>query len=369
MKKILSLLLILSVLFALCSCGRKYKPQKSTDEEARVVMTLSLDGEEYEIKYELYRALFLANKSDVDGGDEGVWTGANSADYINRINEIITEEAAYIYSALHLAEKLDIDVYSSEADDYVDECITVCVEGDGSGIIGTGSYGKYLGSLKAAGLNYSVSDLMFRYSYALAEINEYYLGEENAAVGNLGGALDTSDESVRSFYYSDECTRVLRAFVSSSLRSREWAESFRDNLEERADDKSRALYIINNTTVPYSELILNNEITGVIIGKHAMDKAYYIDYTSAAFSIGEGEVSRVATVKGTGSGDVDGYYVFVSLEKSDSHLEEYKSDIKDAYIENAIGKILSDISDSLVGSVTYEDGYESISHNSISMDP
>lgn len=370
MKKLLSVILLLSVMLSLCSCGRKYKPQKSTKEESRVVMSLSVDGEEYDIKYELYRALFLANKSKIDGGDADVWTGVEAAEYVSQINEIITKEAAYIYSALHLAHKLDIDVYSSEADDFVDECITLCVEGskDGS-VAGAGSYEKYLGSLKSAGLNYSVCDLMFRYSYALSEINKYYLGEENPALGSLGGAIDTSDESLRTFYYSDECVRVLRAFVPSQLRSYEWAEDFRDDIAACEGDMEKALHIINYTAVPYSELILDGEITGVLIGKHAMDKSYYTDYTNAAFSVSDGGTSCVATVKGTGYTDIDGYYVFSSLAKGDGHFNENKALVKDAYLENEIGKILDGIIASLVDSAEYEKDYSLISHKDISMDP
>ena len=63
MKKLLALLLIAAtLLFTACS-GGKYKEQKSTDEEATIVMTMKIDGKEYGVRYELYRALFLNYKS------------------------------------------------------------------------------------------------------------------------------------------------------------------------------------------------------------------------------------------------------------------------------------------------------------------
>ena len=73
MKKILVLFIIVMTLMGLCSCGEsKYKPVPSTDEEARVVMTFSADGQSYQMKYELYRALFIGNKAIIDGGDDSV---------------------------------------------------------------------------------------------------------------------------------------------------------------------------------------------------------------------------------------------------------------------------------------------------------
>ena len=41
--------LILSSVFSLFSCGEKYEPVESTEEEERTVIEISYDGEEYEI--------------------------------------------------------------------------------------------------------------------------------------------------------------------------------------------------------------------------------------------------------------------------------------------------------------------------------
>lgn len=70
MKRAVSLFLLLAILLSLLvGCKEKYPKIESTDEEARVVATLSVGEGEYELKYELYRALFFTYKSEVDGGD------------------------------------------------------------------------------------------------------------------------------------------------------------------------------------------------------------------------------------------------------------------------------------------------------------
>lgn len=368
MKKTLSALLIIATLIGLCSCGRKYKPQKSTEEESRVVMTLSVDGETYNVKYELYKALFLANKSAVDGGDDGVWQGDRAQEYIDLINERIILAASNIYSAFHLADTLDINVSSSEADDFVDECIRIGVEGDGN-VVGAGSYEEYLAQLKSRGMNYAVGELMLRYSYALSKINEYFIGESDVALGNMGGNLDLSDSAITEFYNSSDSVRVLRAFVPQGLRSEEWIENFRDELAAKGSDTDRALYIINNTSVAFSELILNGEITGIVQGRSSLDRTYYSDYIDEAFSLEAGEVSRVITVEGTGDITSDGYYVLVALEKTEEHLSENIDLIKDEYIANEIGKRLGAICDSLIDSASLSADYSNISHKDIKADP
>ena len=58
LKKLICALLTVAMLLALISCG-DYEPVPSTADEARTVMTFRIEGEKYELKYELYRCLFL----------------------------------------------------------------------------------------------------------------------------------------------------------------------------------------------------------------------------------------------------------------------------------------------------------------------
>ena len=83
MKKFTALLIIVTLLLSLISCGdEEYPPVQSSELEKQVVMTVEYDGEKYDVKYELYRALFLNLRESVDGGDSSVWSGENKAEYI-----------------------------------------------------------------------------------------------------------------------------------------------------------------------------------------------------------------------------------------------------------------------------------------------
>ena len=102
MKKIISFILLLAISLALVSCGSEFEPVKSTEAEAKTVLTIEYGGEKYEVAYELYRALFLTYRDEIDGGDRGAWSGEDKEDYENRINEKIFDSIAEIYSAFYI---------------------------------------------------------------------------------------------------------------------------------------------------------------------------------------------------------------------------------------------------------------------------
>jgi hypothetical protein len=247
MKKILSLILIISSLALLVGCDNKYKPVESTEEEARVMFTLSFEGETYEVRYELYRALFLANKPIVDRGDDSVWSGEHSDEYISRINEIITAKASDIFAAIHHAKSIGYDAYSSDADAKIQEYIKGAVEGDGEQI-GHGSYDAYLQSLKDNYLNYSVATLLMRYSFATTAINEYYGGTVHEVFGNTMGEYVYTADDVRDYYMSDDCARVMEVYVPTGVRSKVWFADFCAKLMLEDSELDMAVKIISSTS-------------------------------------------------------------------------------------------------------------------------
>ena len=95
MKKIIAFILLAASLFTLASCGDEdYPPVESSAVEAQVVMTIEFEEKKYDVKYELYRALFLSLRKSVDGGDASVWTGDNKSEYIGKIDAIIKKRIA-----------------------------------------------------------------------------------------------------------------------------------------------------------------------------------------------------------------------------------------------------------------------------------
>ena len=366
MKRIIALIIAVATLITLASCGSKYEPVPSTEDEMRVVAKMNIGDESYDVNFELYRALFLSNKASIDGGDDTVWSGENSAEYVARINKIIFDKASVIFSAIHTAESLGTDMYSSEIDDRIEEYIRISVEGDGSSVTGHGSYDAYLAALKAKNMNYAVGELMFRYAIAVRKINEYYVGNVDE-LGESDAKFEVTEEKVREFYYSDDAVRVLNAFSQEGIRDLAGMESLRDAINSKDSDLSVAYYIISCTSVTASELVMDGKVTGNLIGRYSLDRAYYSEYTREAFETPVGSVSDVILVDGIEDGYSDGYYLVYRLEKSEEHLTACYDEIAEAYVSNAIGARLGANAQTLSSSLTLTDNYSLISHSEIRM--
>lgn len=366
-KAIASIILIFSVILLFGCGGNGYAPVQSTAEESKVVYTLTVDGKNYDVKYELYRALFLNYKSSVDLGNDSVWSGENKDEYVAQINEIILNKAADIYSVLHFAEKLGLAPYSDETEANINEYVKLSVDGNGADVIGFGGdYDAYLASLKEMNLNYSVQVLLLRYSLMLEKINEYYLGTEDPALGHLPGEYEFSEDDVKAYYESDDSARVLQGFIQRDAveNSYERAINLKESIENAENDLNVALSIINNTTATPTDLILNGEVSGIIIGKNTVTDPIYDRYTETLFALDVGEVSDVIFI----SGIDPGYFVIYKLEKSDAHFVSSYDAVAESYLNNLIGTELRTIGTSLAESANYTGTFNSLTHADISMD-
>ncbi len=359
MKKIISLLLILSSIIMLASCSvSSYKPVESTEEESRTVMTVTVDGERYDIKYELYRALFLNFKSDVDGGDSSVWTGENKDEYIDEINARIKENVSDIYSTLHVAKKIGIDPYSRDIEKKINDAISAAVESD----VYEKDYDKYLARLKELNLNYSAHVLMLRYAFLIDEIETYYAGDiEDGIYGSVGlGKLTYTEEDVRAFYDSDECVRVLRAFLSSKYADRARAERLREALLTKSGEDEIGTYMI-------AETLAGGDLKdGELIARHNLNKSFYGEMTDAAFALDTFGISEVMEIV-TGSDENDGYIILYRAVKSEEYYTDCHESVVEAYVQNEIGKILDTASAEFLSSIEMTDVLGSLEYDKISM--
>ena len=342
MKRAIIGLLIFSLLFALVSCGgggSSYEPVPSTEEESRVVMTLSFGDNKYDVKYELYRALFLTYADEISGGNDTVWSGPDKDVYVKKINELIAERAADIYSVFAVCEHIGFDLHSSKVDKRIDEYIKESVEGSGS-VIGYGSYEKYLEALERMNLNYSVQTLLFRYAIGLEAIDEHYIGTFDADDIKdeiKFGELTYDADDVKEYYYSEECKRVLRAHIqaSSHYEPIEYAERVRDKMITAAESGESAV----------ANVVINTGLTaptevqrGYVMGRYNLDSLYYSRLTDAAMGLSVGDVSEVISVH---NGDEEILYILYCAEKSDEHFEEAYSEIAYVYLTNAVGEIIN----------------------------
>ena len=361
MKKLLPIILVLIFALSLFSCGDKYPPVESTAEESQTVFTLSYDGREYEVKYELYRALFTSMKESVDGGDDSVWSGENKAEYVKKINEKIIDYAAEIYSTFSLCERAGINVYSNKYEDKIDEYIELSVEGgivNGLKVMGfEGDYQKYLDSLKKEGVNYSVQRLLLRYSIAVDELSEHYIGEE-LTDGPEFGEIKYTESDIDSFYYSDECVRVIYAYLSSDAYTENRANEVRDVMASKTGADAVANYVISHTTT----LVASDVKFGLLIAKNNLDDRYFGEIRDAAFSLEIGKTSEVITLN---TGSENGFVIMYRVDKSGEHLAAKRTDVINVYLENEFGKILLEHKNGFVGGFRAESLLSQIDHATI----
>ena len=363
MKKITTLILLLSLCFSLFACGNKYAPVESTEEEKQIMYTMSMDGKEYEVAYELYRALFLQYKSGVDGGDNDVWTSGEREKYITEINDIIFSRISDIYAVFHLCDKVGIDVYSDVVEDTISDYIKVSVEGGSIDDVKfegfDGDYDAYLAHLKSENLNYSVQVLLYRYSIAYLMLEDYYADKVSGE-----DTVSYTREDVKAYYDSDECVRVLEVFLSTTneydklINTLERAERLRDGIAQQSNEYDVGTYMISNT------LSAEGLRDGMVIGKHSLDPAYYEDLTLTAFSLSLGETSEVVEIITSTS---SGYYILYRAEKSDENFEKCYDQIEASYILNLIGTDIFDTANALKVRIKQTNAFTALVHSEISM--
>ena len=108
MKKLLKtllLFLLIGTMLLLSSCG--YREERSSRKDRQVVATVG----DYEVRYELVRALFHVVKEDVDGGDETVWQGEDANLYFDAAMEKVETYLLSIFGTFAYAESIGIDPY------------------------------------------------------------------------------------------------------------------------------------------------------------------------------------------------------------------------------------------------------------------
>ena len=363
MKKLVALILVLATLMLSVGCKKnKYPEIESTEEEARVMMSFSIGGEKYEMKYELYRALFLNLSSHYDNGDKSFWDKAESSDELVELNKKILEYTLDIFAVLHVAKSIGFDPYSDEAEDIIADYIEQSVEGDGDTVIGFGgNYDAYLESIKAANMNYSVQKLLLRYSVAYDKILTHYQGttNENNPSENQNAAVSFTPEDVFSFYNSSNAVRVSTVVIDATYLSYTRVQEIRDEIAAAPTTASALETAIKRTNSIESEII-----NGVVIGTHTLDKAYYSDVTATAFKMGLYETSEVITVVTDIGAE---YWILYKQDKNEEHFQKCYNDMASVFTSQMIGERLEDVKATLRASLSESNAYQSLKHSEIKM--
>ena len=372
MKRIVALFMLICLLVgSLTACKKKYKPVESSEEESRVVMTLSFSGHTYEVKYELYRAFFLTYKSEIDGGDDSVWTGADKESYIAIMNERIVDEVTEIFAVFALCEMNGFDLYSKDVEKKITEMIRVSVEG---GAYGDdiyegfdGDYDAYLTSLKAIYHNYSTAVLLMRYSIGRGMLESHFIGSSryDDSTGVLtDGKLQYTVDTIRDYYYSDNASLMLSTYIAEgvSYTPREYAEEVRLEIVDEAKYGTEAVKILMiNRGTPTAITELEN---GVLYGRYSLARDYKA-LGEAAHNLAVGEVSEVIPTYAPNDGKR--YYVMYKMEKTEEFFENFYANIVEVYLYDTIGLMIKSTGDALATAVTYTDAHSEIIHGEVRM--
>ena len=358
MKKLICLILALAAILSLVSCGgSKYPPVASTDEESKVIMTYSLDSEKYEVKYELYRAIFLNFITEYDYKKDGFFESEEGKAAVEKINEYFYSYTLDIYSTLHLAKKIGYDPYGADADSSVAELI----KNDVDNYHFNGDYDAYLASLTAINLNYSVQDLLLRYNLAYEKITDYYCGTDdldNPSLDMKPGAIEYTENDVRDFYFGDDSVRVSIIKISHDIPLAE-VKTIRDKLASKSTEEDALAYASTCTLIDPYDIFM-----GAVIGKNTSDYIFYGDVVNEAFTLEIGETGAVHEI----SSNIDPiYWVLYRTEKSEDHFEECYEDIASAYLAERVGVIMGELCDSLEASREIKSFFEAINHAEIKM--
>ena len=209
-------------------------------------------------------------------------------------------------------------------------------------------------------LNYSVSDLLFRYSFAIDDIFYYYEGNVNNDA--VIGKLEYTKEKIRDFYFGNGVRRVMSLFISTVTTSftEERVKEIRDSIAKSTNESQALASMINYSTLGSGDLA-----DGIIISEYNYDSLYYAALTEAALSLSLHETSEAIRIT---TGTSDGFFILFCMQKSEQHFEECYDDIVSAYVENEIGKILSARAAELKAGISYSSEYSKLTHANIKME-
>ena len=365
MKKLIAIILILCSCLSLFACGdEKYPPAPSTDEEAEVMMTFSYEDEKYELKYELYRALFLNLSGEYDGGNRDFWKSDAASLAKADINERIISLAADIFATLHIAKAIGFNPYSKDVNEQISEYVENSVDGSDDGEFEGfgGDYDAYLASLKAKNMNYSVQTLLLRYSIAYDAVIKYYTGtvdSENPTTDMESGSLEFTKGDVRAFYDGELSARVSLIVINSTYIPKETAAARRDAIASaptRDEALAKAIQLTSGTP--------SDILDGVVIGKHSLDAAYYSKVTSTALELEVDEVSELIEIT---SADTSEYWILYKLDKTEEYFNENYDAIEDVYISERIGEIIENAKSEIIKSKSTKAAFEELDLSGISM--
>ncbi|MFA5561860.1 MAG: hypothetical protein WDA00_04395 [Eubacteriales bacterium] len=346
MKRLLSCLLLLAAGLSLAGCERNYQEAKSTPQEKQVVARLG----DYEIRYDLFRALFYAMKDELDGGDGQAWEGASGEALWQTALDQIEGALADLYAVFDLCREIGVDPFGREIDKTVQAYVRADIEGgviNGEPVGGYGSQQAYLDALAARHMTDHVSRLFYRYSACLSVLYDHYVQTY------AGGSIPVSDEITRTFFESEEVVHVGWVHISPDN-----GLSVAEN-RAHAEDARAALLLcegyeeMKNIIALYSLSMASADIeAGFYLTPYAYDRPFR-PVVEAAYSLPVGGISPVIET-------ADGWFVLVRLDKDPAAPDSpaLMNRLTTLYLEHRLYSRLFEMTAGLLPGITYTDAFD-----------
>ena len=350
LKRPLSLLLALLLLsLSLSACGgEKYPMRQSTVEEREIVLTLGEDDVAMEMLHTFFTNAALSEKEYGDGffdGDEG---GA----HFDAVMEKAIGNLAEIYALFAHCRTVGIDPYSEEMDEKVASYVEKNMEGGefaGYALPSFKDYDAYLAYLKRNfHMNDAVSRVLLRYAACEEALIEYY-----------NRSYSYTREEVAAFFSSDACIRVnwFRQVGYETGKGLPFEDAMRlmqnaqENLRNAAGNQNKLEAVFINSFPPSSTSEIQN---GFYIGHYTWDPAYLGGLTEMAFRLPDYGVSEIFEAAD------GGLYIAYRLPKIEDDITAKYESIEALYLSEKMYKALADKKADLLGSVTYAEGFSSL---------
>lgn len=360
-QTLVAILLILSTVLITLSCGDPYPPVKSTEEEARTVMTLTHAGETYDVKYELYRAFLIPLRDEMAKGLSDPWSGEAGEARRGALLEAVDARVLEIYTTFALCRELKIDLYDKKTEQAIDEYIRLDIEGDGS-YEGYGSYDAYLAALKEQYLNYATAELLLRYSLGLEALYTHYIGTyDYISATYRDSALTVTDADVDAFYAAEDTARVMLIELPLGVYTDEEITLTHETLSRLLAEEGEAAmtaWLLRHTAIAESVT------RGEILSPYTLDPLFYGEVTSTALALSEGSLSDPITVR---SDELNSVYLIYRMDKPASYLEDNRHTVDETYRYHLVGRELDRVRRSLEDSMTVTDLLRSLDVTAVTM--